>query len=106
MIIWGINMKKFLFGVLVFFSGFIFLVFSFMYAIKNPVNCKNIDGLMGSLKGNDLLGPFIISLIVTLIGLGLCGYEAYGREEVSHGINNMFSRMNEMNQSIKDKLYK
>lgn len=74
------NLKKFLFGILVSLVGLIFSSFSFMYAIMNPGIYNGTDGLLGSLICTDLLYPFIISIIVMLIGLFICGYESYRRK--------------------------
>lgn len=73
-------MKKIIFGICVFLSGLLFLGFSFIYAIMNPGTYNGIDGLKGSLMVNDLLGPFITALIITVVGLAICGYEAYFRK--------------------------
>ncbi len=73
-------LKKFLFGILVSLVGLIFSSFSFMYAIMNPGIYNGTGGLLGSLLCKDLLYPFIISIIVMLIGLLICGYESYRRK--------------------------
>lgn len=99
-------MKKFIFGAFVFWGGFIFLAFSVMYAIKNPATYNDIGGVRGALLGNDLFGIFVISLVITMIGIGICGYEAYGKEKIQGSINKRINQMNEMNTVIKDKLYK
>ena len=69
-------MKKFLLGTMVFFAGFSFLFFSFVYCIINPGIYNDIDGFMRSLLCNDLLFVFIFSFIVTVIGLVICAKEA------------------------------
>lgn len=73
-------MKRLIFGICVFLSGLLFSGFSFIYAIMNAGIYNGIAGLKGSLMINDLLGPFIIALIITIIGLAICGYEAYFRK--------------------------
>ena len=70
-------MKRFLFGVILSFLGTVFFAFSFSYAIINPGVYNNIEGLIGSLLVNDLMIPFIISGIILVVGLLICGYEAY-----------------------------
>jgi uncharacterized BrkB/YihY/UPF0761 family membrane protein len=74
------KMKRFLFGVLVSFIGFVSFLFCFIYAITNPWNYNGITGLLGSLLGTGLLVPFIISLVVLAAGLIISCYEAYRRE--------------------------
>ncbi|MCC3866242.1 hypothetical protein K0040_18500 [Terrisporobacter petrolearius] len=70
-------MKRFLFGVIISFLGIVFFAFCFAYAIINPGVYDNIEGLIGSLLVNDLMIPFIISFIILVVGLLICGYEAY-----------------------------
>lgn len=70
-------MKKFSFGLLVSVIGLIFSAFSFMYAIIHPGIYNGTSGLTGALLCANLQLPFIISTIVMLIGLFICGYEAY-----------------------------
>ena len=99
-------MKRFIFGAFVFWGGLIFLAFSFMYAIMNPAIYNGIDGFIGSLKYHDLIIPFIISLGATLVGIGICGYEAYGKEQLDMKATKMIDRMNEMNKAVREKIYK
>nr|WP_302599628.1 hypothetical protein [uncultured Cellulosilyticum sp.] len=73
-------MKKLIFGICVFLGGLLFSGFSFIYAIMNPGYYNGIGGLTGSLMVNDLFAPFIIALIITIVGLAICGYEAYFRK--------------------------
>lgn len=73
-------MKKFVFGILVLVIGLIFSAFSFMYAVMNPGIYNDTEGLRGSLLCADLMAPFRISTIVMLIGLYICGYEAYRKK--------------------------
>lgn len=58
-----------------------------MYAVIHPGEYINVtddisvDGLHGSLLCADLLKEFIISIIVMFIGLFICGYEAYRKNQ-------------------------
>lgn len=70
-------MKKFLFGMLISIIGLIFTTICFVCSAINPGIYNEIGGLLGSLLFNHMLMPFIISLIILLIGLIICGYEAY-----------------------------
>lgn len=73
-------MKKFIFGILLTVIGLLFSGFGFIYAIMNPGTYNDIAGLRGSLLCADLLVPFIISLIVLIVGVAICGFEAYRRK--------------------------
>lgn len=70
-------MKKFLFGMLISTIGLLFTTICFVYSVIKPGIYNEIGGLLGSLLVNHMLMPFIISLIILLIGLIICGYEAY-----------------------------
>lgn len=74
------QMKKTIFGGLLVIIGLVFSVFCFVYAVINPWNYNGITGLLGSFLGTQTLIPFVISLIVLLTGLFICGYEAYIRK--------------------------
>lgn len=74
-------MKKFLFGSFIFWGSFIIFSFCFIYSIMNPGIFNNISGLRGSLLCNNSMEAFIISLIISIIGLVVCGYEAYHKEK-------------------------
>lgn len=70
-------MKKIIFGALITIVGLVFSAFSFIYAAMNPWDYNGIDGLLGSLLGTRMIIPFIISTMVMIIGLVICGKEAY-----------------------------
>lgn len=74
-------MKKFIFGIMIAFIGFIFTAFCFIYAVMNPCIYNGISGLKGAFLSQDTGTPFIISLITMIIGLCLCFYEAYLRKK-------------------------
>ncbi|WP_167956843.1 hypothetical protein [Anaerosporobacter faecicola] len=73
-------MKKFIYGVMITFIGLLFFAFSFFYAVMNPGTYNNISGLYGSLLYSGLTVPFIISFIVLIIGIIICGVEAYRKK--------------------------
>ena len=73
-------MKKFVFGILITVIGLLFSAFIFMYAIMNPGRYNGISGLYGSLLCADLFAPFIISVIVLIVGIAICGVEAYRKK--------------------------
>lgn len=70
-------MKRFVFGVMLVFIGFIFTAFCFIYAVMNPCNYNGIVGLKGAFLSTDTGTAFIISIITMIIGLCFCFYEAY-----------------------------
>ena len=71
---------KMIFGALVTIIGLVFSGFSFIYAALNPWNYNGIDGLLGSFLGTHMLIPFILGMIILVIGLFLCYKAAYGRK--------------------------
>ena len=73
-------MKKTIFGALITIIGLVFATFSFVYAAINPWDYNGISGLMGSFLGTNMLIPFIISVVVLLIGLVIVWFEAYRRK--------------------------
>lgn len=70
-------MKKTIFGVLVTVIGLTFSIITFTYAALHPWNYDGIDGLLGSFLGTHMLVPFIISVIVMMVGLIIVWCEAY-----------------------------
>ena len=73
-------MKKFLFGLIVFLLGAVVSVFNYMDAVLNPCYFNGIEGLEGAFLGRGTLGITIAFVIVMLIGLGICGFEAYKKK--------------------------
>lgn len=69
--------NRMVFGCLITLIGLVFSLFSFIYVTVNPCIYNGIDGFLGSLLGNDMLLPFIISTAVMIVGLVLCYKEAY-----------------------------
>lgn len=73
--------KKMVCGILLTIIGLVFSAFCFINAVQNPWNYNGIDGLLGSLLGTDTLIPFIISLLVMVLGLAICFWRAFRKEE-------------------------
>lgn len=71
------NIKKFLFGIVLVVIGLIFSHTCFYYTINHPYIVNGVDGLMVSFIANNLLIPFIIFSIICLCGIIICWYEAY-----------------------------
>lgn len=74
-------MKKMIFGILVASIGLIYSAFCFVYVAMNPWNYNGIDGLLGSFLGTKMLIPFIIAVIVMCVGVAICAFEAYRKDE-------------------------
>ncbi len=74
-------MKRFIFGMMLVVIGFIFSAFCFIYAVMNPWNYNGITGLRGAFLGTYTGTPFIISIIILVIGILICFYEAYLRKK-------------------------
>jgi uncharacterized BrkB/YihY/UPF0761 family membrane protein len=72
-----LEMKKFYFGALLTFIGLVFAAICFIFALLNPWDYNGITGLLGSLLGTQTLLPFLISLMVLLMGLYICGKESF-----------------------------
>ncbi len=70
-------MKRFIFGILLVLMGFISSEFCFIYAVMHPWDYNGITGLRGAFLGTQTGTPFVISMIVLVIGLIICFYEAY-----------------------------
>ena len=73
--------KKMVCGILLTIIGLVLSAFCFINAVLNPWNYNGIDGLLGSLLGTKTLIPFIISLIVMVLGLALCFWRAFRNEK-------------------------
>ncbi len=73
-------MKKFLFGLIVFLLGAVVSVFNYIDAILNPCIYDGIGGLQGAFLGRGTLSITIAFVIIMLIGLGICGFEAYKKK--------------------------
>lgn len=69
-------MKKFIFGIILSGIGFIYSFACFVYAVLNPWTIDGQSGLIVSFRGNDVLIPFLISTLILIIGILICGYEA------------------------------
>ena len=73
-------MKKFIFGTIVFLVGAAVSMFNYIDAVLNPCDYNGIGGLQGAFLGRGTLGMTIVSVIIMLIGLGICGFEAYKKK--------------------------
>ncbi len=73
-------MKKFIFGLSIFLLGAVVSVFNYIDAILHPCNYDGIDGLRGALLYRGTLNLTILFVIVMLIGLSICGFEAYKKK--------------------------
>lgn len=73
-------MKKFVFGIMLTVIGLIYSAFCFIYAVMNPWDYNGISGLQGAFLGTETLIPFLVSMTVIIVGLIICGYEAYRRK--------------------------
>ena len=69
--------NKMLFGVLITTIGLVFSAFSFIYAAMNPWEWNGIGGLLGSFLGTHMLIPFVIGMLIMIVGIVLCFMEAY-----------------------------
>ena len=69
--------NKMLFGVLITIIGLVFSAFSFIYAAMNPWEWNGIGGLWGSFLGTHMMIPFIIGMLIMIVGIVLCFMEAY-----------------------------
>ncbi len=69
--------NKMIFGVLITIIGLVFSAFCFIYAVMNPWNWNGIGGLWGSFLGTHMLIPFIIGMVIMIVGIVLCFVEAY-----------------------------
>ena len=73
-------MKKFLFGIILSVIGFVYSFTCFLYATLNPCIVNNQSGLIISFRANNVLIPFLISMMLLIIGVLICGYEAYRQQ--------------------------
>ena len=73
-------MKKFIFGIMLTIIGFTFSAFCFVYAVMNPCIHNGNQGLYYGFLTTYTLKPFIISFITMIIGLLICGYEAFNKD--------------------------
>ena len=72
-----IKEKRMIFGVLLAVIGCVFSAFCFFYAVMHPCIYNGTDGLLGGLLGADLLIPFVITMLVMITGIVICGIEAF-----------------------------
>lgn len=73
-------MKKFIFGIIITTIGFLTSGFCFVYAVLNPCVYNGNTGLYYGFQCTYTLKPFIVSLVILILGLLICAYEAYSEE--------------------------
>lgn len=76
-ILGGMTLKKMIFGMMLFSGGLIGVISLMIVAAFNPWNYNGIIGLRGSLLGTGTMSSFIFFCIMGLIGMVICGYQAY-----------------------------
>ena len=79
----NMNNKKMIFGLLLAVIGCIFSAFCFFYVVMHPCVYNGIGGLRGAFLNTDLTVPFVISMIVMIAGIVICGIEAF-RKPTEH----------------------
>lgn len=73
-------MKKFIFGLMLFVLGAAVSGFNYSDAVLNPCTYNGIGGLRGAFLSRGTLNLTIVFVIIMLIGLGICGFEAYRKK--------------------------
>lgn len=67
-------------GILVTLTGLVFSTICFVNAVLNPWNYNGVSGLLGALLGTSTLIPFIVSLVVMILGLAICFWTAFRKK--------------------------
>lgn len=70
-------MKKMFFGALLYSWGLLSILLLINLAINNPVSYNDIEGFRAFLLTYNLGFFFLVCVILTLVGLGICAYEAF-----------------------------
>ena len=70
-------MKRVIFGSLVTIVGIILSACCFSYAAQHPWSYNGIEGILGSFLGTQMIIPFIVGGVLTVVGLVICFVEAY-----------------------------
>jgi len=73
-------MKRFLFGLLLSTIGLSYSLFCFIWSVKEPWHYRGVDGILGSLLGNELLTPYVVFSLLMMLGIAICCVEAYKRK--------------------------
>ncbi len=73
-------MKRLLFGLLLTVIGLGHSLFCFIWSVKWPHCYRGVDGLLGSLLYHELLAPYLVFSLLMVLGLCICGIEAYRRK--------------------------
>lgn len=74
-------MKKMFFGSLLILMGLAFCIPIFLTAQSKLWDYNGITGLLGSLLGERLIVPFIVSILIIFTGLIICYVEAFIKGE-------------------------
>jgi len=85
--------QKAVFWLIIGCMGFVVFAFCLGWAISHPVIYNGIDGLYGSLLGNDSLGLFMIGSIIMVFGLGEAYFDISGKGRFSQWLKR---KMNEL----------
>lgn len=72
--------KKMVCGIMLTVIGFVVFVICFINLLLHPYDYNGITGLYGSLLGTDTLVPFVTSLVVMVLGLFICFWNAFRKE--------------------------
>lgn len=64
-------------GILLTVIGLVYSAVCFARALWTPWTYNGIGGLLGSLLGTGVLCPFVLSLLVMGLGLGICVWCAF-----------------------------
>lgn len=73
--------KKMTCGIMLTVIGFVYSVICFIHTLLHPWNYEGIEGILGSLLGEDTLFPFVLSLAVMVWGLSICFWRAFREEK-------------------------
>jgi len=72
--------KKMFFGALLFMYGFIVKTLFAVLSFIHPWDYNNITGLRGFLLGTKTTWVFVLSCMMSIVGIVICFYEAYIRK--------------------------
>lgn len=73
-------MKRLFIGALVFSWGMIGVLVLTVLAALNPWDYNGISGMRGALLGMGITKPYVIFIIMAVIGMAMCIYEGFIRK--------------------------
>lgn len=73
--------KKMIFGILLTIIGLFFTAILLVDALLNPCIYNGVDGLLGAFLGQGTLIPFVVSLAIMILGIGVCFWRAFRKEK-------------------------